>query len=360
MTVLDGWFPPSLAEPWDAVGLAVGDPQRDVGVIMIAVDPTEQVAADAIAAGADLLVTHHPLWLSGVTSVSTRTAKGRIAHRLIEGGCALFNAHTNADRAAPGVNDALADALGLADVVPLEAVEDELLRLTVYVPPAHREALIDALAAAGAGRIGDYDRCAYAVSGSGTFRPLAGATPFIGTPGEVERVAEDRVEMVLPTEARTAVSRALRAAHPYEQPAFDFVHIRRPEPFRGLGRVGTLAERTLADFAGHVAASLPATHHGVRFAGDPDAVVRTVAVCGGSGGSLLGQASRVADVMVTADLKHHTVDEHLADGGCAVVDVAHWASEWPWCPATAARLREEFGVLVHVDERVTDPWTGRR
>ncbi len=352
---LDSWFPPDLAEPWDAVGLAFGDPDADVRSVLLAVDPTASVAAQAEELGVDLLLTHHPLWLSGVTAL--RGAKGRLAQELIGHGIALFNAHTNADRARPGVNDALAAALGLRDTEPLERRHTTLLRLTVYVPAADRERLIDALSQAGAGAIGAYDRCAYTTPGEGTFRPLPGAEPHIGTVGDVERVAEDRLEMVLPLRRRDAVTAALRAAHPYEEPAYDLTQISRLDEGVGLGRVGMVDPQPLAEFAASVRAALPDTAAGVRFAGDPQATVRRVAVVGGSGASELGAASAVADVLVTADLKHHTVDEHLAEGGCAVVDVAHWASEWPWCPATAQRL-QALGLRTHVSTLVTDPWTG--
>jgi dinuclear metal center YbgI/SA1388 family protein len=355
VNVLEQWFPPELAEPWDSVGLSFGDQEAEVHSVLLAVDPTTAVAEQAQSLGVDLLITHHPLWLSGVTGL--RGAKGRLAQDMIRAGIALFNAHTNADRAQPGVNDALAARLGLSEVVALETASQDLLKVSVYVPAAHRERLIDALSHAGAGAIGDYDRCAYSTPGSGTFRPMSGAVPHIGEVGRIEQVAEDRVEMVLPLGRRDAVATALLGAHPYEEPAYDFAAVTRVVPDTGLGRVGEVPTQSLAEFAGVVASALPATAAGVRFAGAPGTQVRRVAVVGGSGASELAAASRVADVIVTADLKHHTVDEHLAEGGCAVVDVAHWASEWPWCPQTAERL-SGLGLQAHVSELVTDPWTG--
>jgi dinuclear metal center YbgI/SA1388 family protein len=356
VATLDTWFPPDLAESWDSVGLILGDPDAQVASALVAVDPTAAVVAEAIDRGVDLLVTHHPLWLTPVTSLSG--AKGRIAHGLVRAGVGLYNAHTNADRAVHGVNDALASALGLQATEPMEQVTASMLRLTVYVPAPDRQRLIDALAAAGAGAIGNYDHCAYTTAGSGTFRPLTGADPHIGTVGQIEHVAEDRLEMVLPHHCRRPVMQALLATHPYEEPAYDFTAIEQVRRAVGLGRVGTVEPTTLWDFAAHVSRALPVTAAGVRFAGDPGLAVERVAVVGGSGGSELGTASGVADVLVTADLKHHTVDEHLADGGCAVIDVAHWASEWPWCPLTAGRLRD-LGLLAGASELVTDPWTGR-
>jgi hypothetical protein len=273
-------------------------------------------------------------------------------------------AHTNADVARPGVSDALAERLGLHDTQPLVPYSDDLDKLVVFVPQADAERLIDALAAAGAGRLGDYDRCAWQTTGEGTFRPLAGAQPAIGRVGDVERVAETRIEMVVPRALRERVVGALRTAHPYEEPAFDLLRTAPVPGRRGTGRIGTLAGTvSLAEFVRLVAAGLPRTAWGVRAAGDPDLEIRTVAVCGGSGGSFT-EAARAAgaDAFVTADLKHHPVVEAVTErgpGGLALVDAAHWATEAPWLDAVAARLRERFGttVDVRVSRRVTDPWT---
>jgi dinuclear metal center YbgI/SA1388 family protein len=281
--VLDRLYPPAWAEEWDAVGLVCGDPAARVGSVLLAVDPRPEVAAEAVQAGADLLLVHHPLLLSGVTSVAATTPAGAVVHDLVRAGCALFTAHTNADRARPGVSDALARVLGLMHLEPL-----------VPLPPG----LADAAADGGA----DVD----------------GA---------------------------------------------------------GLGRVGTLERAmTLRAFAAVVADALPATAQGVRVAGPADAPVRRVAVCGGSGGSLAAAAAAAgADVLVTADLRHHTAADarDAADAASSgprgtgrphLVDVAHWASEWPWLHGAAERLAAALGerglhVELEVSRRRTDPWS---
>jgi putative NIF3 family GTP cyclohydrolase 1 type 2 len=177
--------------------------------------------------------------------------------------------------------------------------------------------------------------------------------------GRPERVAETRVEMVLDRSRRTAVVAALRAAHPYEEPAFDLVPLTAPPTGRGLGRVGDLPEATtLQAFTGRVAAALPATAWGLRAAGDPRRPVRTVAVCGGSGGSLADAAARAgADVLLTADLKHHATSEAVEDDVVALIDAAHWATEWPWLAQAAAMLTKATTVETTVSRIVTDPWT---
>ena len=360
---LEGRYDPAWAEPWDAVGLVCGDPEAAVRRALFAVDPVEVVVDEAISGGFDLLVTHHPLFLGGTTSVAATTAKGRVVHRLLTAGIALYVAHTNADVAWPGVSDALGDALGLTDLRPLQAQLGEPQdKLVTFAPADAVDKLLDAMSEAGAGAIGDYTRCAFLAEGTGTFRAAEGANPTVGKPGEVTRAPEVRIEMVAPRARRSAVLRALIEAHPYEEPAWDVVELGAMPGPRGLGRVGALAESmTLAAFTEHAARSLPPTAWGVRAAGDPRRVVRTVAVCGGSGGDLAADARRAgADVLLTADLKHHATSESVADLDICLVDAAHWATEWPWL-ASAARILSSPGLATTVETSVsttvTDPWT---
>jgi dinuclear metal center YbgI/SA1388 family protein len=362
LAALDEWYDPRWAEPWDAVGLVCGDPSEPVDRILLAVDAVPATVEEAIDRDAQLLITHHPLLLTGVHGVPADDPKGGLIHRMIRHGVAHFAAHTNADVALPGVSDALAQRLGLSELRPLEAQPEQLDKLVVFVPSEKAESLIDALADAGAGRLGDYDRCAWTSQGTGTFRPGSAANPTIGRPGRIETVTETRVEMVIPAGRRTAVVDALRAAHPYEEPAFDVLPMALLPSGRGTGRVGQIEPMTFRAFVEHAAAVLPATSWGVRAAGDPDREVRTIAVCGGSGGSLIPDARRVgADVLLTADLKHHPAVEAVLErpgDGLALVDAAHWATEAPWLDQAAARLRERFGTTVEVwvSTTVTDPW----
>jgi putative NIF3 family GTP cyclohydrolase 1 type 2 len=237
--VIEALYPPALAADWDAVGLVCGDPAEPVRRVLFAVDPVEAVVDEAIAAGVDLLVTHHPLFLRGTSSVAATTAKGRVVHRLVRAGIALHVAHTNADHANLGVSDALARALGLHDTRPLEALPAPPLdKVVVFVPLSDADKLIDSLAATGAGQLGDYARCAFISTGVGTFLPLAGATPTVGSVGEVTRVDEARVEMVFERALRPEIVAALRSAHPYEEPAFDVLELAGWDSDVGSGRVG--------------------------------------------------------------------------------------------------------------------------
>jgi dinuclear metal center YbgI/SA1388 family protein len=355
---LAGRYDPSWAEPWDAVGLVCGDPESSVRRVLFAVDPVASVVDEAVERGAQLVVTHHPLYLGGTTSVAATTAKGRVLHRLVTAGIGLYVAHTNADVAAPGVSDALGDAVGLCDLRPLQPRSGEAQdKVVTFVPADAVDRLLDAMSDAGAGAIGDYTRCAFLVDGTGTYRAGPTTDPTVGRPGELTSTAEVRVELVAPRRRRAAVLRALLDVHPYEEPAWDVLELAVMPGDRGLGRVGELASpMTLEAFTSLVAATLPTTAWGVRAAGDPGRVVRTVAVCGGSGGDLADTAARAgADVLLTSDLKHHHTSETVEDGGVALVDAAHWATEWPWLPVAAAALATT--VETSVSTTVTDPWT---
>jgi dinuclear metal center YbgI/SA1388 family protein len=362
--LLHGWYPPATADSWDAVGLVSGDPADEVRKVLFAVDPTYDVAAEAAEWGADLLVVHHPLFLKSVHGVAATTPKGRVLSTLSRAGCALLTAHTNADQAVGGVSAAMAATLGLDSAEPIvPAPADARDKLTTYVPVGDADAVRAALAEAGAGRVGDYDRASFSSPGQGRFRPLEGASPVIGSVGEIEVVEEERVEVVLPRSRRTAVVRALLGAHPYEEPAWDVVEIADAGlAATGTGRIGDVVPQTLRDFAASVAAALPTTAHGVRVAGDPERVVRRVALCGGAGDFLLDTVRRTdADVYVTSDLRHHPASEFRDHGGPALVDVAHWAAEWTWLPVVEARLRAALGDTVgtRVSTLCTDPWTFR-
>ena len=366
VAALDALYDPRWAEPWDAVGLVCGDPEQPVRRVLFAVDPVAAVVDEALGWGADLVVTHHPLYLRGTSSVAATDPKGRVVHRLLTAGAALHVAHTNADVAQPGVSDALASALGIVDTRPLvPAAGGPRDKLITFVPHDDTERLVDALAAAGAGTIGDYERCAFTVAGTGTFRPGTGAHPAIGEVGRVEWVGETRVEMVMPRTRRAAVLAALQTQHPYEEPAYDVIELAAGPSPRGLGRVGRLPRpEPFAAFVERVARSLPVTPVGIRAAGAPERTIATVAVVGGAGDAEMDTVRRAGvDAYVTADLRHHPASEALApDGAPCLVDAGHWASEWPWLGDAARRLTDALSaggttVETRVSGVVTDPWT---
>ncbi len=259
--VLDTAYPPSLAEGWDSVGLVAGDPADPVHKVLLAVDATAEVVDEALEWGAQLLFVHHPLLLRGVDTVGAHTPKGALIHRLIRGGCALFTAHTNADRANPGVSDALAGALGLTGLRPLEAKPEPATdKWVVMVPSGAADSVRQALFDAGAGALGNYTECCWTTSGTGQFRPVGAADPALGVLGELEHVEESRIEVIAPRRSRDRVLAALRAAHPYEEPAFDVLELAELPSARGLGRVGELPETVTLRRVHRVGGRGPARH----------------------------------------------------------------------------------------------------
>lgn len=359
---LEAAYPPALAESWDQVGLICGDPDVKVTKVAFALDCTQEVAERAVAAGAQLLVVHHPLLLRGVHTVAANTPKGKVIHTLMAGGCALFAAHTNADSARPGVSDKLAELVGITPGRPIKPVTLHATdRWGVHVPPSAAADLKRALFEAGAGAIGDYRECAFSFEGTGEFTPVEGANPTDGAVGTHYTGDEIRIEFVARAADRRRIVEKLREVHPYEEPAFDVAQMADTsdlETATGLGRIGELeAPMTLSEFTQQVANALPETAWGVRAAGDPEQMVRRVAVSSGSGDSFLADVAKLGvDVYVTSDLRHHPVDEHLRAGGPAVIDTAHWASEFPW-----TEQAESIVAPLSVDTEIlhirTDPWT---
>jgi len=359
---LDRLYPPGTAEPWDRVGVVCGDPAHQVDRVLLSVDVTPEIVQQATDLGVQAIVAHHPLLLRGVHGIDPRTPKGRMVTDLVQAQIGLQCIHTNGDIGPTGTVAALADRLGLVDTRPLRPRPRAALDVIVtYVPAEHLGPVVDALSAAGAGAIGDYDRCHFTSSGTGSFRPLSGSSPYLGEVGTVSEVAEQRLEMVLPRSRRSAVVRALLATHPYEEPAWSVHEMATVDsPDTGLGRIGTVEPTTVGEFARYVAGRLPRTATGVRIAGDLDRPVRTVAVQAGAGDDLLDEARAAgADLYLTSDLRHHPASESVCwQDSPALLDVSHWAAEWCWLPQLADQLRAAHDDLeVVVSELCTDPWT---
>lgn len=356
-------YPPSHAASWDHVGLQVGDPAWPVSRVLVSLDVTGAVIEEAAQQPETLVLAHHPLLFRPLAAVTPATASGRTALAAATQRVAVAAAHTNLDVAADGAGTSVpvAEVLGLTDRRPLtsQTREADQVKLVVFVPTTHTEAVLDALAAVGAGRDGDYARCAFRVDGTGTFTPLDGATPYLGEVGEPETVEEHRLELLVPRRLLGEAVRTLRAAHPYEEVAHDLLP-RLTDAEVGFGVVGTLpSRRTLREVAESLRTGLPAPQ--LRFAGDPDRVVHTVATVGGAGDGLIDAALGAGvDVYVTGDLRHHvTLD--AVEQGLAMIDAGHHATESAAMPAWIARLRDAAAARgltapVVASAVPTSPW----
>jgi dinuclear metal center YbgI/SA1388 family protein len=339
--LVNALYPPTLAEEWDNVGLQAGDPSAEIKKVLVALDPSEKALDAAISVGAQTLFTHHPLIFHPLKNLTPNDPTGRVLFRAIREGIAVISAHTNLDCGREGLNDWLAARLGLSDVESLAGRgNDELYKLVVYVPAGYEGKVAEALFSSGSGKVGKYDRCCFRTHGTGTFRPGARTVPFLGEEGKDETVHEVRLETILPRESlRRAVDKMLRS-HPYEEVAYDLIPLANPRFDNGLGRVGRLPEAiSLEAFAEQVKGALEA--ESLRMVGDPDRKVAKVAVCGGSGASLLGDAvSRGADVLVTGDVKYHDA-RNAESHGIAIIDAGHFATEKIMVRGLAEALRKE-------------------
>jgi dinuclear metal center YbgI/SA1388 family protein len=356
-------YPPAQAASWDNVGLQVGDPSAEVERVLVGLDVTGAVIEEAADGPPTLVLAHHPLLFRPLSSLTPRTAAGRSALLAARRGVAVAAAHTNLDVAADGAgtSDPVTACLGLVDARPLTTGlrEGGRCKLVTFVPPEAVEAVIDALAAAGAGTIGEYERCSFRLRGTGTFRPSAAADPYSGEIGRDASEDEFRVEMEVPRGSAGAVVRALHEAHPYEEAAYDLLPMVEGAEV-GFGRLGRLPEPLrLAEVAARVRERLPAEH--LRFAGDPDRIVETVACVGGAGDSQIPAAiSAGADVLITGDLRHHVTLDALELGLC-LVDAGHHATEAAAMPAWRERLETEarrrgLTASVVASSVATVPW----
>lgn len=317
------WSPKYLAMEGDPIGLHVGTLNKKVERVLVTLDVNEEVADEAIAKGAQLIIAHHPPIFRPLQHLQTDFPQGRLMEKLIKHDIAVYAAHTNLDVAEGGVNDLLADALGLGDTkILVPTYEAELVKIAVFVPESHEEEVREALGKAGAGAIGEYEYCSYTLSGTGRFRPTGDAIPYIGETGKIEKTAESKIEVVIRKNEKDRAIKAMIAAHPYEEVAYDVFTLENKELPMGLGRVGLLEqEMALEEFAEHVKERLDVP--AVRIVGDLKKPVKKVAVLGGDGNKYIHAAKRAgADVYVTGDLYFHVAQD--ADAmGLAVVDPGH-------------------------------------
>lgn len=321
--VFEKWAPKYLAVEGDPNGLHIGTLNKKVERVLITLDVNDKVVDEAIAKKAGLIICHHPPIFRPLKSLRTDLPQGALFEKLIKHDIAVYAAHTNLDVAAGGVNDLLADALGLEECQVLEPTyEAELVKIAVFVPESHEEAVREALGRAGAGSIGDYEFCSYTMSGTGRFRPTAAADPYIGEAGKMEVTAESKIEVVIPKLLKDRAIKAMIEAHPYEEVAYDLFTLENKEQAMGLGRIGKLDEEmNLRDFAEQVKGQLDVP--AVRVVGDLNRTVRKVAVLGGDGNKYIHAAKRAgADVFVTGDLYFHVAQDAEALG-LAVVDPGH-------------------------------------
>lgn len=349
---LDRFAPPSLAADWDNTGLLAGDPAGPADRVLTCLTLTPDVAEEAVAERAQLIVSHHPVLFRGAKKLTPSTPDGRVLLPLLRAGVAVYSPHTSFDNCPGGINDGLARRLGLTNVRPLRTRDGRReCKLVVFVPDADLAKMSDAVFAAGAGVIGQYEQCSYRLTGTGTFFGTDATNPTVGQKGRREEVSEWRLEVVVPEGKVDSVVGAMRAAHSYEEPAFD-VYPLRPSAAGGEGRVGDLAKpSTLCDLARLVKRQLAAAC--VQIVGDPGRPVARVALACGAAGEFLADATRAgADAFLTGEMRFHD----CAAASIGVILPGHYATERPGVEDLAATLAGAFpGAAAWASRREHDP-----
>jgi dinuclear metal center YbgI/SA1388 family protein len=316
-----------LAESWDNSGLQIGSSDKKVGRILIALDLDSFVLKQAVEKQVDMIITHHPLFFKPMKNINYASPLGRMIKALVSADITVYSAHTNLDAAERGLNQALAEKLGLIDIEPLyPASRESLFKLVVYVPATHLEDVRIAICTAGAGYIGNYADCSFRVRGTGTFRPGQDTNPFIGKTGQLEEVDEFRLETIIYERDLKQVLNSMHQAHPYEEVAYDLYRLENEGRMFSPGRKGCLVQKiSLQDYALRIKDLLGVKS--LRIVGDLNSSVKNVAVISGSGASLMNRViTQNIDLLVTGDLKYHEAKDAEA-AGLKVIDAGHQGTE---------------------------------
>ncbi len=351
---LEALAPPAYQEEYDNSGLILGDPSTEITGALLSLDCTEYVIEEAIQKGCNLVVAHHPIVFKGLKKLNGKTHVERTIIKAIQNNVSIYAIHTNLDHVREGVNSIIADRLGLQDVRILAPKRQTLLKLTFFVPSKAASKVLEAVYAAGAGKIGNYAECSFQTSGEGTFRPLDGAEPYAGKVGELQREAEQRVELMFPAHLEGKVMQALRQAHPYEEVAYYLQSLENGNQEVGAGAVGELPDAmSLPDFLAHLKKKMAVSV--IKHTASAKSAIQRVAVCGGAGSFLLPRAlAAQADAFVTADFKYHEFFD--AENRIVICDIGHYESEVHTKQLLFDYLSNKFGnFALHLSETNTNP-----
>ncbi|HUT45696.1 MAG TPA: Nif3-like dinuclear metal center hexameric protein [Sedimentisphaerales bacterium] len=356
---IDEIIPLKLAQDWDNVGLLIGDSQKDVKNILLTIDVTRDVVVEAKKLKTDLIIAYHPAIWDALKKITAEGPTG-VVYDLIRSGIAVFSIHTALDSAVGGVNDGLAEIVGIVNGEPIgDYVANpagDNYKLVVFVPARSAAKVSNAVFAAGAGAIGNYSRCGFGAEGTGTFLPHKGSKPAIGKRGKLEKVGEIRFETIVPAGKLDDVVEAMKKAHPYEMPAFDVFKLHDTELPFGLGRIGELAKPVrIAQIIKRIKKVTGAKAIGL--VGKQDRMVRRAAVCAGSCGKIINSViAAKADLYLTGELKHH---QALAaqEAGLTCICLSHTVSERFILKKFARQLQKQIKTItIRISRKDADPF----
>jgi dinuclear metal center YbgI/SA1388 family protein len=350
IAVFENVAPSFLQEDYDNSGLIVGNAQMEVKKALLCLDSTEEVVDEAISNGCGLIIAHHPIIFKGLKRLNGKNYVERAVIKAIQNNIAIYACHTNLDNVLhQGVNEKIAEKLGLTDTRILKSKAGNLQKLVVYVPTEHAENLRKVLFSAGAGHVGNYDECSFNAHGEGTFRGNENSNPFIGIPGERHHENETRIETIVPVHLAAAIIGAMKAAHPYEEVAYDLYDLQNEWPQTGSGLLGFLDKPIpVSDFPAFLKEKMQAEV--VRYSGSRQEPIEKVAICGGAGSFLVKDAMIAgADAFVTADVKYHEFFD--AENGLMLCDIGHFESEKYTIELFSAILSEKFPNFATIFSR---------
>jgi len=342
---LEQKFPLHWQEDFDNCGIQCGDKERNVTGIVVCFDMSEAVIDEAIDKGANMVISHHPIiYRNGLKKIEPTDRTGKIICKALENKILLYSMHTNMDSGKNGGNVLFAHKLGLHKLSVLMPKENQFYKLIVFVPSENSILLKEALFRIGCGSMGNYSHCSYTCDGVGSFKPLSGANPHVGQCNRLERVEEERIEMIFPKIKKRQVIETLYLHHPYEEPAFDIVALENPNREVGLGRIGMLQHPMPAkDFIPYIKEKLNLA--AVRFSGDLNAEIKKVAVCGGGGASFVADALDAGvDAYITGDLKYH--DFFIPENRMLLIDIGHFEGEHFIREIIVSLLKENFNTFA--------------
>ena len=351
---LEGIAPLAYQEDYDNTGLIVGRPDAEINKAIISLDCTEAVVDEAIAQGADIIISHHPIVFKGLKKITGKTYIERVVEKAIKHGIAIYAIHTNLDSVMGGVNTRICETLGIKNTRILVPKPDLLKKLVTFVPVTHAEKVREALFLAGAGHIGNYSGCSFNAEGVGTFKGAVDTSPFVGTPGVAHTEPEMRIETIFPATLQSAILRALISIHPYEEVAYDVYALSNTYPQVGSGMIGELDEPVdELTFLQHIKQKMNTGV--VRYTKPRGKIVKRVAVCGGSGGFLLKHAITAdADVFITADFKYHEFFD--TEEKIVIADIGHFESEQFTCNLLYEIIKKNFSnFAVRLTQVNTNP-----
>jgi dinuclear metal center YbgI/SA1388 family protein len=349
---LESIAPRELQESYDNSGLLTGSPSLELTGILISLDCTEEVVDEAIAKNANLIIAHHPILFSGIKSLTGKNYVERTIIKAIKNDIAIYAIHTNLDNVFSGVNNKLAERIGLVNTRILRPISN-LQKLVTFIPQQNTSEVLKRIHSVGAGNTGNYSECSFKVAGTGSFKPNIAANPTIGDPNKLEEVAEDRVEVIFPDHLSSSIIAELKAAHPYEEVAYYLSNLENDNQDNGAGMVGELPQAMSSEeFLKHLKLSLSLSC--IRHT-DFNQEIKTVAIAGGSGSFLLKDARNShADAFITGDVKYHEFFD--AESSLMYCDIGHYESEVATKELLHDLLTKKFtNFALHLSKTVTNP-----